>query len=69
MMPTTRLIEVKAYLDPDIFDWMERERAQMRRTSKSQFMNLCVLERMERLREPKGPRPTHDTTRRRRSAA
>jgi hypothetical protein len=66
MMPTTRLIEVKTYLDPDVFEWMEQDRSQMRRTSKSRYIQECILEHKERARPSMPPRPTHDNTSRRR---
>ena len=63
-MPSKDLIEVKTYLDKDVYDWMESERGRMRRTSKSRFIQDCLVERKERT-----PSPTHEDHRRKKTAA
>ena len=57
----TKLMPVRSYFEPTVFEWMERERKGMRRVSRSRFIEDCVIEKLQRL----GSRSSsHDVPRR-----
>ena len=45
----TKLTPVRSYFEPNVFEWMERERKQLRRCSRSRFIEDSVIERLQRL--------------------
>jgi hypothetical protein len=65
MMPTTRLVPVRSYVEPALYGRMEQVRASLRRTSRSRFVEDAILEKVERMEV----RPTRDRARRRGSTA
>lgn len=55
MMPTTRLVPVRSYLDPTIYERMEHVRGRLRRITKSRFVEDAILEKLERMEETPSP--------------
>lgn len=51
-MPSQELFEAKAYLEPEIFQRMERSRMQKRRISRSHWVGDAILEKIERDEQP-----------------
>ena len=49
MVPTTRLVPVRSYMEPTLYDRMEQVRARLRRTSRSRFVEDAILEKVERM--------------------
>ena len=60
-MPSTRLIPIRIYIEPTIFERMERIRVTLRRITKSRFGEDAILEKVERMEASLG----HVTHRRR----
>jgi hypothetical protein len=49
MMPSTRLVPVRSYFEPTVYERMEQARARLRRISISRFVEDAVLEKLERM--------------------
>ena len=58
IMPSPSLVEVKSYLDPAVYDCMEKARATKRRMSRSAFIDMAVLDYCKR----NGFGLTHDSS-------
>lgn len=63
-MPTTKLIPIRSYVEPTIFERMERVRTSLRRITKSRFVEDAILEKVERMEDSR-PIPFASGTRKR----
>lgn len=68
-MPTTRLVGVRSYIEPSIYEEMEEARATMRRYSRSRFIEDAILEKVERIKALQESSPAHKGHRRSKTAA
>lgn len=67
-MPSRRLVPVRCYFEPAVFERIEQRRKAMRRMSRNRFIEDLIVEGLER-GDLIRPSPSSDRPRRRTSAA